>query len=132
MSRARVLTVAVVSAVACSYGVKATRFEPAIGPRGVSTTLIMPSGEKQSAELLEVRGTGLLLGTEKSILFVSYAAMHSARFKDMAIQLEGRRPPNEHELGTLRLVSRFPQGLSPPLLQQLLAARGQSEPRQIR
>jgi hypothetical protein len=130
-ARSSVLAVAVVSGVACSYGVQATRFEPAMGPRGVSTTFVTSSGEKQSAELLEVRETGLLLGNEKSILFVLYTAMSSARFNGMALELRGRRPPNDHERGTLRLVSRFPQGLSPPLLRQLLEARGQSEPRQL-
>jgi len=123
---------AVLSVVACSYGPKVTRFDPAIGPRGVSTTFATGSREQHSGELLEVRETGLLIGTEKSILFVPYEALQSASFKDMGLKLGGGRLPSVQQRDTLRLVSRFPQGLSPPLLQQLLEGRGQSEPRQVR
>lgn len=128
----RVATVlAALAAAGCAYGPKVTRFEPAIGPRGVSTTFVTASREQRSGELLEVRETGLLIGAERSILFVPYEALQSATFADMGLKVEGRRPPSETQLGRLRLVSRFPQGLSPPLLQQLLEAHGQSEPRRI-
>lgn len=123
---------AVLSTVACAYGPKVMSFDPATGPRGVSTTFIAASGDVRTGELLEVRETGLLIGGEKSIFFVPYEALQSATFKDMSLKVGGRRAPSAKQLSTLRLVSRFPQGLSPPLLQQLLEARGQSEPRQVR
>lgn len=129
--RAVAVVVAVVSALACSYGVKATRFDPAIGPRGVSTTFVTGSREERGGELLEVQAMGLLIATEKSIVFVPYQVLQSASFKDMRLKIGSRRPPSETQLGMLRLVSRFPQGLSPPLLQLLLEAYGQPEPRLI-
>jgi hypothetical protein len=124
--------VAVLSTVACAYGPTIASFEPATGPRGVTTTLIAASGEVREGELLEVRETGLLLAGEKAIYFIPYEALQSATFKGMRLKAGGRRAPSEEQRGTLRLVSRFPQGLSPPLLQQLLEAHGQSEPRQVR
>jgi hypothetical protein len=131
MRRAAAPAAALVAA-ACSYGVTAARFAPAMGPTGLSTTITTSSGEAIKGELLEVRETGLLVGTEKSIVYVPYSATRSARFQHIGLTLGGGRAPSEPQRDALRLLSRFPQGLSPPLLRQLLEARGQSEPRQIR
>lgn len=124
--------VATLVAAACSYGVTVARFAPATGPRGLSTTLTTSSGEALEGELLEVRETGLLVGTERSIVYVPYSATRSVRFRDIGLTLGDGRPPSVAQRDRLRLLSRFPQGLSPPLLRQLLEARGQSEPRQAR
>ena len=126
------IVTAVLAAAGCSIGPQAIRFEPAMGPRGVATTFITRSGEERVGELLEVRDTGLLLDTEKSIVFVAYDSLASATFKNMDVKLGGYRPPSEKKRRTLRVISRFPQGLEPALSQKLLEAHGQSEARQVR
>ena len=123
----RPVAAVVLLAVGCAYGPRITRFGPAMGPHGVMTTFTADSGSTHTGELLEVQATGLLLALGSSLAFVSYEGLQSARFEGLTLKVGGRRPPDEKKLATLRLVSRYPQGLSPPLRQQLLEAHGQKE-----
>jgi hypothetical protein len=43
------------------------------------------------------------------------------------LEIGGRRIPSPEDRGKLRLVSRFPQGLTPELLTKLLDTYGQTE-----
>jgi hypothetical protein len=131
VARPLVTLLAVGTLAACSYGVNTKKFRPALGPQGVEAIVETDPGEERRGELLEVRENGLLLATPRAILLVPYEAARSARFVDVNIRLS-RRAPTPEEFDRLRLLSRFPQGLDPVLLRQLLEARGQSEPRTLR
>ncbi len=82
-------------------------------------------------ELIEVRDNGLVILSrpDGKLLFVPYAATRASTIEQTDQRYEiknGRQPPPDvHE--HLRLISRFPQGLTPELLQQLLAMYQQTE-----
>jgi hypothetical protein len=67
---------------------------------------------------------------QATLQFVAYAEIRSARTVDQtgsSAAITDRRTPDPDMLEHLRLLSRFPQGLTPEVLQLLLTAHGQSE-----
>jgi hypothetical protein len=130
----------------CRVGMTTRDFEPARNPGGVQ--LQARSGSKFIAgEVLEVRGNGLLVlgnvdppkqppgasAAPRRVIFLPYALLTSVRvhqLNDSAQVDSGRITEKGRE--RLRRLSRFPQGLSPELLSQLLQAAGQTEVDQVR
>jgi hypothetical protein len=126
----------------CAYGMTREKFRPAQNPQGIATH-ITTSAAEFAGELIEIRPAGLVLLSEEAIPFprngtttakqqlrlIPYGAIRSSRFEQLDPRLyiiDGRTPP-DRERERLRLVSRFPQGLSPEVLSQLLKAYGQTE-----
>ena len=127
----------------CAYGMTKEKFRPAQSPRGIETR-ITTSAAEFAGELIEIRQTGLVLlsqkrfstarngmteTAERRLRLVPYAAVLSSRFEQLDRRLyiiAGRTPP-DNDRERLRLVSRFPQGLSPEVLSQLLEQLGQTE-----
>ena len=101
-------------------------FPPARTPLGVMTKITSDRGEL-SAELIEVRDTGVLVLAEKRFRLLPYSIIVSSRAEglDRSYSFGGRTAPTAETRERLRLVSRFPQGLTPELLQKLLQANGQ-------
>ena len=139
----------------CHVGPQIENFEQARRPEGITTMVELRDGiaerEHVEGELLEVREDGLLLNTRKvgadgavkrRIVFVPFTAMEDVGLEELKLSvLHESDPWNEEDIGTgvderlrsrerdretLRLLSRFPQGLSRPLLEELLAAQDQS------
>lgn len=126
---------------ACSIGVETHEFKPAQGPQGVQTELVLNKnivdGNRIEGELLAVRADGLILNVPyppetrqpDRLVLVPFWMMKTARLEQMGsakIQSRGREQ-DEKALDRLRLVARFPQGLSDDLLARLLAESGQAE-----
>jgi hypothetical protein len=126
----------------CAYGMTREKFHPAQNPQGIETH-ITTSAAEFAGELIEIRPAGLVLLSEQVIPFprngtttatqrlrlIPYGAIRSSRFEQLDPHLyinDGRTPPDKAR-ERLRLVSRFPQGLSPEVLSQLLKAYGQTE-----
>jgi hypothetical protein len=136
--------------IGCQLGPQIEDFEPARRPEGISANIELrrsiTGGGHLEGELLEVRADGLLLNTRRAeaggrvtrrLVFVPYTAIETATFDELSLHVL-----EEHDSGTegiaasakspgpdrekLRLLSRFPQGLSPALLEKLLAAEGQA------
>lgn len=69
---------------------------------------------------------------ERQLVFVQYTAMQDADFDQLNLRVaaqhnawtEDQVPPSVRDRNKLRLLSRFPQGLSAPLLEQLLQTEG--------
>ena len=86
-------------------------------------------------ELIAVRNDGIIVLDQK-LRLLPYSTIveldfeqqvtsrHAIRWSDLP--LKKRRAPKPDALAHLRLLSRFPQGLSPSLLQQLLRVHGQT------
>jgi hypothetical protein len=123
---------------ACSIGTTAAKFAPALGPQGVTV-----SGEADRArfmgELLAVEPGGVLLllgeGSLRRdaqpsgscrVVRVLYASIDRLSAKQEGASVDGRRPPRERVAERLRLLSRFPRGLSDTVLRGLLDTCGQS------
>lgn len=136
----------------CHFGVQIQDFKPAHRPQGVTIELgLYPdlvAGNTMTGELLEVREEGLLLnvaanpkgaGNERRVVMVTYPAIKNddieqlGRSKIAAKRLKATSPNaneaaikrDEQAREFLRLISRFPQGLSSELLADLLSAQGQ-------
>ncbi|MBW2369660.1 MAG: hypothetical protein JRH15_17450 [Deltaproteobacteria bacterium] len=139
----------------CHFGVQVKDFKPAHSPQGVEIKLKLYrniiDGDIITGELLEVRDDGLLLNVVKDrnslkdtrrVVFVPYAIITS----DEAVQMgnskvaskrmkaisatsrkESKKKTDEDTRNMLRLVSRFPQGVSPELMTTLLSAHGQED-----
>jgi hypothetical protein len=137
----------------CHAGPQIESFEQARHPEGITTTIELRGGiaerERVEGELLEVREDGLLLNTREAreggvvkrhLVFVPYTAMEDVGLEKLNLSVLGKKdywPDDDtspdmspkrrkHDREQLRLLSRFPQGLSRPLLDELLAAEGQT------
>lgn len=130
MRHERVCTVALLcAAAACTVGGRPESYVPATTPEGVTTTVTLRS-ERFEAELLALDDTALIvrrLYAMPPVVFVRYTALRGAQFKQVGA-LETGRPPLPRVREKLRLVSRFPQGLSADLLRELLTIHGQTQP----
>jgi hypothetical protein len=130
-------------AAGCAYGMTEKKFRAAHSPRGIETR-ITTSDAVFAGELIEVREAGLVLlsetmfrlaptGTtetaERRLRLIPYAAVLVSRFEqlDQRVYIFAGRVPSGNGREQLRLVSRFPQGLSPEVLSRLLEEHGQTE-----
>jgi hypothetical protein len=124
----------------CSYGMKVATFVPASGPRGILCRVSLDS-TRMEAELIEVRDTGLVVLTNPNaapsssvdavnvprLRLLPYGSIRSARFEQTNLAVGGGSVPAPKTLRRLRLLSRFPQGIGPDLLESLLRAYGQTQ-----
>lgn len=155
MTRALLAAACATCLGACAAGPRFARFEPARGPKGVRVEATVTKSSAPRAwtavtgELLEVRAEGLLvLGTlaqvrqegkkqvpmqssdgKTRLVLVAFARIEAARFDGMGKRCDLRdgAPPTDEVRERLRLVSRFPQGLSPELQRRLLEIHGEAE-----
>ena len=133
---------------ACQLGPRIDKFEHAREPEGITTTIELSRGFSEGGrlegELLEVQEHGLLLNVrelqesgvvKRRLVFVPFIAMEDIDLHQLGIKVladydgdteEDVTSRRVYQRERLRLLSRFPQGLSTPLLEQLLAAEGQS------
>ena len=110
----------------CRYGRTVESFPPAHTPKGV-TGHVVTSRTDYTAELIEVRDSGIVILAARTFRFVPYSAIASSRFDGVGDSISNRKTPSSKSRERLRLVSRFPQGLTPELLQKILSANAQTE-----
>jgi hypothetical protein len=84
---------------------------------------------KLSGELIEVRDTGIVLLADQKLRLLPYTAIVSSKVDQTPSRyfISRRTAPKPDVQAQLRLLSRFPQGLTPELMRQLLDANGQAE-----
>lgn len=125
----------------CSTGIEVAEFKPAQGPAGIRMEITLNGdvieGDRVDGELLAVRADGVLLNVAgyldnpkevDRVVFVPYWMMDTARLEQMgrAKVESGDEDMNKVYLNRLRLLSRFPQGLSDELLAELMDRQGQA------
>lgn len=115
----------------CYFGQTAAKFEPARGPRGVAASITTVGRSNVFGELIEVGSESLLVDTAPAVVLVPYTVIERAGFAQTGLSIEHGRAPSPSTREKLRLLSRFPQGLSPALREALLEARGQTEATRI-
>ena len=127
--RTLILTFAVVCCATltsgCAYGMTAEKLTPAYEAAGVTVRIITPR-RQLSGELIDLRDDGLLIISDKVVRLVPYSSIASAQFDQTKDKIEGH-PPSGKRRERLRLLSRYPQGVGPDLLRDLLRAFGQNE-----
>ena len=126
MMRSWMLPVVVLGFSACMVGPSTRRFAPANGPKGIEADLVLKSGRIQG-EVLEVQDTALLLLRVDRVVLVPLRAIRAGRFRGLGQVVEGGGA-SHGQLARLRLLSRFPAGLTPEIRTRLLRAYGQTEP----
>lgn len=124
-------------AAACSYGMTVEKLRHTSSPGGAIARVTTTSAQF-TGELIEVQDAGLLILTssrrndrtqvqERLLRLVPFGAIESSAFEQLrrGYRVARRRAPDAANRERLRLVSRFPYGLRPELLAQLLASLGQ-------
>ena len=126
----------------CSTSVEVKNFKPAQNPQGVHMELKLNGnvidGNKISGELLAVRDDGVLVNVDdylgsgeatNTVVLIPFWMMDTAKLEQMGsakVESQGEEK-NRLYLDRLRLVSRYPQGLSDNLLSVLLSSMGQDQ-----
>ena len=114
---------------ACSLGSRPATFEPARSPRGVEARIALKAPRYTAAtivgELLSVTDSGLVvLSADRRLLHAHWPALRYATFRQVSVRLSDGNMPDARARERLRLVSRFPQGLSAELTSRLLESLG--------
>ena len=124
----------------CSVGVQIEDFKPAQGPQGVHIELRLKGkvigGNTISGELLAVRADRILLNVidnpdspnaKSRVVLIPVSMVKTAEPEQMyRVKVRSKRKElDEEQVNRLRLVARFPQGLSDEMLAVLLADLGQ-------
>lgn len=136
-----VTAVTLVLVCGCSTGIEVDDFKPAQGPAGVQMELKLNGnvidGNKIEGELLALRPDGILLSVNgymgrdssaRSVVLIPFWMMNTVALEQMGkARVESQGEQNEIVLNRLRLVSRYPQGMSDELLTNLMSAYGQEE-----
>jgi hypothetical protein len=125
MLRFWIVPIAVAALAACYSGPSVDNFAPAQGPKGIEADLRV-ARERILGELLEVQDSALLVRRGPQLLLVPLREIKSGSFAKRGVLISGGRA-DPMVLEGLRLVSRFPAGLTPELRARLLAAYGQTE-----
>ena len=122
----RVITlVLALSGVTCRFGSHVETFVPANTPNGVSARLETTSG-KVTAEVLDVRDSGLVVLNNARVTFVPYRSIDAGSFNQLGVSIRHGEFQNAEKRNRVRLASRFPQGITPDTERQLLGLYHQS------
>ena len=124
MLRASAVAIIFWGVLACYVGPSTRTFAPAHGPDGIEADLRL-EGARVRGELLEVQDTALVLLRINRVVLVPLAAIRVGSFSQRGVLVEDGYVARG-ALAQLRLVSRFPAGLTPKLRARLLAAYGQT------
>lgn len=126
MLRASAVAIIAWAVLACHVGPSTRTWAPANGPHGIAADLRLKRSRVQG-ELLEVQDSALLVLRDERVVLVPLAAIRVGAFSQRgALIWDGRTSAGT--LPRLRLVSRFPAGLTPEIRARLLAAYGQTTP----
>lgn len=112
----------------CSVGMTAREYRPAQAAEGVIMRVRTAQGQL-SGELIEVRDAGIVVLVDQKLRLLPYTVILSSKVDqtDSGYAISQRTVPKPDVQAHLRLLSRFPQGLTPELMRQLLDAYGQTE-----
>jgi len=115
---------------ACQFGGRVEGFPPATAPRGARVSL----NGTPAAELLLVQDTALVVllrvGAGSRVTVAPFRKIRTADFEHLGADYDfiASTSPDQELLARLRVVSRYPQGLTAEQMAKLLASLGQSAP----
>lgn len=115
----------------CRFGPTVDTFEPARSPAGVEMDVQTddPGNLRRfRGELLAAHDTALVLATREGVVIVPMSGIRRAWPTSNRNVVLARRAGPPRVMEALRRMSRYPQGVSPELLRDLLAAYHQTEP----
>lgn len=106
---------------ACSVGTTGRNYKPAKGPAGAIVVLELSNQRRVSGELLAVDPASLLVLQERQLVRVAMPLIQSGKAPKVSFTGPTLTPETRERL---RLISRYPQGVSPALQTRLLEAYG--------
>jgi hypothetical protein len=116
----------------CHFGTNVAAFRPAHEPMGLRAVIVTRT-RVGDAELLAMEKGAYVFrmlpgGGEPTgrIVRVPFESVRTVRFPEVGIQVAEGRPPSRRDWERLRLLSRYPQGMMPPVLSRLLLAADQA------
>ena len=125
-AHAAVCVAALLLLAGCHFGPDVADFPPATQGAGAAVRLAR-RGWNLAGELRAVRDTAVLVRDGSRLVLVPWARVQVIELRPrLGVYEVGYRRPNDETYRYLRLVSRFPQGLTPELENALLAALGRS------
>jgi len=128
MPRSWMLPLAILGCSACMVGPTTRTFAPAAGPQGIGADLRLTGKSRRiQGEVLTVEDTVIVLLSANRVVLVPIRAIALGRFSRRGALIENGRA-RQKTLSWLKLVSRFPAGLTPDIKAKLLAVNGQTEP----
>ena len=122
---------------ACAIGMETGEFKPAGTPAGVRADVQTAAG-RFTGELIEVRDAAVVLLAEEGaavapgsrpqrLRLIPFTSISRAEFEQRgSLRLSAGQPPSPRARERLRLLSRFPYGMSPAVERDLLNAYGQT------
>ena len=112
---------------ACAIGKSGKDLAIATIPGGAQATVVSRGGAI-AGELVAVRDDGVVLSAQKQLSFFPFASLGGLTIGQMKgdYKLAAGERPSREKLDRLRLVSHFPQGLTPEVERRLLAQLGQT------
>ncbi|HKP49385.1 MAG TPA: hypothetical protein VJU17_05170 [Gemmatimonadales bacterium] len=116
--------IALLLSAGCSVGSKVKNYAPAQGPAGAMLELELEGKRALIGELMAVADSSLLVQSGGRLHRVRLALIESGKAPSVRFT-SAPLPPEVRE--HLRLISRYPQGISPELESRLLQAYGQTE-----
>jgi hypothetical protein len=119
--------VALLMLAACQIGTHARNYGPAKGPAGAMLNLRLADKSRVTAELLAIEDSALVVLRDSQLVRIRLVQVHSGSAPK--VSFDGRLRGNSRE--RLRLISRYPQGLSPELEARLLRAYAQDSVAEI-
>jgi hypothetical protein len=129
MLRALAVAVAVLGIGACHAGLSAKRFIDTSGPEGIQVNVELGHG-RLLGELLEVQDSALLVLrlTPEQVVSVPLRGIRTAVYYKRGLFMYRGAFVDEPRAVEARLLSRYPNGLTPALRAALLASYGQTQP----
>jgi hypothetical protein len=130
MRHQRIAPVALIALMGCMLGPTTRTFAPAHGPKGIEADLRFKVG-RLAGEVLEVQDSALVLLSTNRVVRVPIEAIVIGRFSRRGTLIQEGHV-DRGTLASLKLVSRFPAGMTPEIRTRLLAVYGQTEPDVLR
>ncbi|HKV50744.1 MAG TPA: hypothetical protein VJO52_06020 [Gemmatimonadaceae bacterium] len=124
MRRTAIVALSVL-ALGCHFGPRADDLAVAREPRGARTRIAARTGITIDGELLAVLDTGLVVLWSRQVGYMPYVQTLTLSAQTISLSIAKGRLPSPGDREHLRLMSRFPQGLTPDLEARLLAAHHQ-------
>jgi hypothetical protein len=101
-------------------------YPPAHRVAGLSASLVLATS-RVDGELLEVRDKALVILTRDRVVLVPFSVIDSGTFADSRVVVGHGQEPVAEDFESIRLLSRYPQGIPSEALRRILAAKGQDD-----
>ena len=99
-------------------------YPPAHSTSGLSASLVLATS-RVDGELLEVRDSALVILTHDRVVLVPFSSVDSGTFAHSRVVVGHGQKPLLDDFESIRLLSRYPQGVPPEALRRILAGKGQ-------